>query len=143
VGPRTNTVILAFDVGERRIGVAKAVIPPRLAQPLATLLNDATLVNSLQHLITQEQPDMLVVGLPRNQAGDTTAQSRAVEAWAEMYLMPQKLPIHWQDESLTSVAAEEHLAVQGKKQLRGDVDSLAATIILTDFLETMHAGEGI
>lgn len=132
---RSDQTILAFDVGEKRIGVAKAVIPPRISQPLTTLLNDNTLSQTLETLIAQEQPDVLVVGMPRNMQGEKTAQSHAVEAWTEKYLSKFGLSVHWQDESLTSVAAEAHLENTKEQSSRSQADALAASVILTDFIE--------
>lgn len=128
-------VILAFDVGEKRIGVAKAVVPPRIAQPLMTLLNDKTLPETLQKLIADEKPDKLIVGMPRNLQGEKTAQSAFVEEWTHANLLSLGTSIAWQDESLTSVAAEAKLATKKKQPQKGEVDALAATVILTDFLE--------
>jgi len=132
-----SSTILAFDVGEQRIGVAKATVPPRVAQPLMTLPNDDAIAASLKGLIDTEKPDALVVGLPRNMQGEKTAQTRSVEAWASQYLVQLGVPIRWQDESLTSVAAEEHLGKRRGGYSKGDVDALAASVILTDFLETL------
>lgn len=127
--------ILAFDVGEKRIGVAVAQVPPRVSMPLTTLLRDATLEARLKQLIADHLPDMLVVGRPRNQSGAVTKQTAAVEAWVESDLTRWDIPIYWQDESLTSVSAEAHLESTKKNYTKADIDAHAAAIILTDFLE--------
>jgi RNase H-fold protein (predicted Holliday junction resolvase) len=44
------------------------------------------------------------------------------------------LPISWQDEAVTSVRAEEELRARGKPYVREDIDALAATYILEDYL---------
>lgn len=133
---------MAFDVGGRRIGVAKAVVPPRIAQPLVTLPQNDGLVDALEDLIEKEHPDMFVVGRPRNQQGEATAQTRLTEQWVRDYLASWKIPIYWQDESLTSVAAQTHLHAKGKPYDKADIDALAASIILTDYLETRGGHHG-
>ena len=47
--------------------------------------------------------------------------------------------IVYQDESLTSVMAEEKLKSSGKPYEKADIDALAAALILQDYLETHHA----
>lgn len=138
-----SKVVLAFDVGERRIGVAKATAPPRIAQPLTTLSHDDSLQDELEKLIENEKPAMLVVGWPRNQRGEATAQSRQTQDWVRHYLVQWKIPLYWQDESLTSVAAQAHLQAKGHRHTKADIDALAASIILTDFLETKRSGVAI
>lgn len=130
-----NQKILAFDYGERRIGVAIANVPPRIAAPLMTLEQNDQLRSALKQLIADELPDAIVVGRPRNQSGGTTPQTEAVEAWARDCLSQWQVPIFWQDESLTSVAAEAHLQQSRKPFRKEDIDAYAAAIILTDFLE--------
>lgn len=127
--------ILAFDVGEKRIGVAIAHIPPRVSAPLTTLLRNATFEQNLKQLIADHLPDMFVVGRPRNQSGDVTQQTATVEAWVESDLSGWDVPVYWQDESLTSVSAEAHLKATKKNYTKSDIDAYAAAIILTDFLE--------
>lgn len=129
------TILLGFDVGERRIGVAKAVKSPGIAFAISTLNNDATIDDELALLIQMEHPGRLVVGRPRNQAGETTKQTKWAEAWVKKHLKPLGIPISWQDESLTSVAAEESLQKSKKKYNKGDVDAAAAAVILQDFIE--------
>lgn len=136
---KSNT-ILAFDVGERRIGVAVAKIPPRIAEPLTTLIQTDNLHEELEELMEENQPNMLVIGYPRNQQGEATAQTRATKEWAKKYLTEWQLPMYWQDESLTSVAAATELHRRGKKHTKADIDALAANIILTDFLENRKIG---
>ena len=47
--------------------------------------------------------------------------------------------IVFQDESLTSVMAEDRLKASGKPYEKGDIDAMAATIILQDYLEIHYA----
>lgn len=135
-----SSTILAFDVGGRRIGVAIAHIPPRFAEPLTTLIQNDDLHDEVEKLIEEHRPDMLIVGYPRNMNGEPTGQTKKTKAWVNEYLTPWQLPLYWQDESLTSVAAATELHHRGKKHTKEDVDALAANIILTDFLENRKIG---
>ena len=79
---------------------------------------------------------MYVLGLPRSNEGNETRQSQYVKKFAaELVKNIPGAKVAFQDESLTSVVAEERLKKRGKKYERGDIDAEAATIILQDFLE--------
>ena len=129
--------ILALDVGEKRIGVAVADSNIRIAVPFETIEVDGNEIHAISKIIVTEYADTIVVGYPRNQAGETTAQTRYVESFAEK-LTGLAPTIDFQDESLTSVIAEERLAVHKRPYSKGDIDAQAAAIILTDYLETHH-----
>jgi putative transcription antitermination factor YqgF len=77
----------------------------------------------------------IVIGFPRNQRGEVTAQTAAVQDLVSQLQLPDDVTLHWQDESLTSIKAEEELTSRGKPFEKGDIDSLAATYILEDYLK--------
>lgn len=129
--------IIGLDIGERRIGVAVADGQVRLAVPLTTLTVDGSEVARLRQLIADRGVGTLVVGYPRNQSGQPTAQTAAVEAFVGR-LGEGVPPVVYQDESLTSVLAEQRLVAQKIAYTKADIDAQAATIILQDYLET-HA----
>lgn len=131
----TPNTILALDVGDRRIGAALANSIARLAQPLTTLEQSEHIMEDLQRLVRQERVDIIVVGLPRGLEGQTTAQTRVVQAFAKQLQSALGLPIVWQDEALTSVQAEAELADRHKAAAKADIDALAATYILEDYLK--------
>ena len=125
---------LALDVGEKRIGVALADSSVRIAIAYDTITVDGTELDQITRLVGQESVDTIVVGYPRNQSGEPTAQTAYVEAFAER-LQGIGPNILFQDESLTSVKAEELLARQKQPYSKGDIDALAASLILQDYLE--------
>jgi putative holliday junction resolvase len=131
----TNSSILALDVGERRIGIAVASRVAKLASPVGFIENDETVYAKVQQLIAEHQADELVVGYPRNMSGDPTAQTEYVEAFVATLSSHIPLPIALQDESLTSHRAEHELQARGKPYAKGDIDALAATYILEDYLK--------
>lgn len=128
---------IALDVGEKRIGVAVADDSVRIAVPLDTVeVNGSELTKILEHII-REEADKIIVGYPRNQAGEPTAQSAFVEAFADRLAVtsPDLPEIIFQDESLTSVHAEQNLKATGKPYQKSDIDANAAALILQDYLE--------
>lgn len=131
------TKFLALDVGEKRIGVAAADSATKLAYPIGTINVDGTELDALRQLITQEQATQLIVGYPRNQEGEATKQTEAVLNFTEK-VRQIGLPIEMQDESLTSVAAENFLSKRKKPFQKADIDAHAAAIILTDYLEAHY-----
>lgn len=128
---------LALDVGEKRIGVAQADNEVRIAFPLCTVSVDGLELQRLREIIAEVQPTVLVVGYPRNQKGEPTAQTRTIEAFAAK-LEVMKVPIVFQDESLTSVLAEAYLKKHHKTYTKADIDAHAAAIILGDYLEETY-----
>lgn len=129
------TNIIALDVGERRIGVAIASTLSRLPRPLTTLIQNADTLKDIRKLLTDEQVSIIVVGLPRNLSGDDTSQTVYVRKFAEQ-LEEIGIVIRLQDEAATSVKAEQELKNRGKPFAKADIDSLAATYILEDYLRT-------
>ncbi len=126
--------VVALDVGEKRIGVAQANIPALLAHPLTTLTNSDQILHDLVALLQEQRVVALVVGLPRGLNGQETAQTRAIEAFGLKLEEHVHIPLYWQDEAVTSRQAEEELKGRGKPYEKGDIDALAATYILEDFL---------
>lgn len=125
---------LALDVGSIRIGVAVASLGLRFARPLTTLDNDNQFFERLAHVIDAEAVSVLVIGLPRGLEGQETAQTQYVRDFVDRLKARTNLPIHFQDEALTSAKAKAELRSRGKIYQKGDVDALAATYILDDYL---------
>lgn len=132
-----NRQLLCLDVGERRIGVALADTRVRIAIPYDTLEVDGSELREIAELVVREDIDTIVVGFPRNQQGEATAQSTYVETFADQLV--DMATIVFQDESLTSVMAENRLKARQKQYQKGDIDKEAAAIILQDYLEEKHA----
>lgn len=125
---------LALDVGEKRIGVAVGDDMVRIAVPLETIEVDGKEIERIARLVINENVDTVVVGYPRNQSGEATQQTAYVENFASQLndIAPKLV---FQDESLTSVLAEQQLKKYGRPYSKGDIDAQAAALILTDFLE--------
>ena len=129
-----NARIVALDVGDKRIGVASANVVARLATPLATLQVSDDPVRQIQDLVAEQTAAALVLGLPRNLQGEDTQQTLKVRHFGERLQHHLNIPIYWQDEALTSRLSEERLKSTNKPYQKSDIDALAATQILEDFL---------
>lgn len=134
----TSQNIVCLDVGEKRIGVAVADTSIRIAVPFETIEVDGSEIETIAKIVITERAHTLVIGYPRNQSGEATAQTRYVEEFAKG-LSDIADNIVFQDESLTSVIAEQQLAAHKRPYTKGDIDAQAAAIILQDYLETNYA----
>lgn len=131
--------ILAIDYGEQRVGLALASSEARIAKPYRTLKNTPQLQTELQTIIHDSEVTQLVLGLPRSLDGNETAQTSRTRDFARD-LEVHDLPIELIDEAGTSQQARQELEAKGKPYAKGDVDALAATYILEDYLrEKPHA----
>ncbi|HEU4830774.1 MAG TPA: Holliday junction resolvase RuvX [Candidatus Saccharimonadales bacterium] len=133
-----STAFVCLDVGEKRIGVAVGDDAVRIAVPFDTIEVDGHEIEAIAEIIVKESADILVIGYPRNQSGEPTAQTQYVTDFSEKLadIAPQ---IVFQDESLTSVMAEERLKSYNRPYSKGDVDAQAAAIILQDYIEANYA----
>ena len=129
--------LMALDVGTKRIGIALADSFIKIAIPFTTVEvnNDIdSAIKQIIEIISKEEIDILVVGLPRNQSGEETSQT----AYTKEFVKKIEYSVNkicFQDESLTSIQAEDRLKSYGKPYSKGDIDMNAASIILQDYLE--------
>ncbi|HEX7368239.1 MAG TPA: Holliday junction resolvase RuvX [Candidatus Saccharimonadales bacterium] len=131
--------ILGLDVGSKRIGIAVATAEARLPGPLCTLENTAAFWDKLAVLVQEHGVEALVVGLPRSLEGNDTAQTREARTFMARLRANTGLPVYEQDEAATSIQAEAELTSRGRPYRRGDIDALAATYILDDFLQSQRS----
>ncbi len=144
--------IIALDVGTKRIGVAFADASVKIAVPRAMIPVDGNEFAEIAKQFRLESADVIVSGLPRNNQGEETAQTTVVREFIDKLAQyfrehEQKQPlIKYQDETLTSVEAEQYLTANThefsrKERATGKLDSEAAAIILQDFLESVNFNE--
>ena len=132
--------IIGLDVGTRRIGVAKADTSVRIAIPNGYVLVNGQEIPEILRIARLNDTNFFVVGLPRSNDGNETAQSAYARKFADT--LAASMPgarIYFQDESLTSVVAEERLKKRKKNFEKGEIDAEAASIILQDFIENYAA----
>jgi len=106
----------------------------KIAVPFGWLENNENIVQEITELVLRHDIDTIVVGYPRNQSGEPTKQTEFVEEFVKQFEdIELDAEIVFQDESLTSVQAEQRLG--NKIKDKGEIDAEAASIILQDFLE--------
>ncbi len=127
---------IALDIGDKRIGVSICDSSAPFPAPLTTLHASSGVGAELMDILSKQKVSAIIIGYPRNQAGEATDQTARVEKIVGLLNLPGHIPIYWQDESLTSVKAEAELSKRGKPFSKGDIDSLAATYILDDFIKS-------
>ncbi len=128
---------LAIDYGNKRTGLAICDRDEKLVSPLAVIASPDNLVNKISEIILSESVEALVVGLPLNMDGSKGRQARLVLNFAHRLKKQLHIPVHFQDERLSSYAAGEKLAAAHltKNKKRRRLDAVAAAEILDSFLE--------
>ncbi len=134
-----STILLGFDYGRKRIGVAVGQQLTQSATPLMTLQArngepDWTVVTSL---IKEWNPEALVVGIPYHMDGMKQDMSKWALRFCRQLEGRYHLPVYKAEERLTSYQAESCMDMKSRK--RGDTDPLAAQIILQDWLQKGNA----
>jgi putative holliday junction resolvase len=143
--------VLAFDFGEKRIGVAVGEWTLRQAHPLLVIHGEANADRfaAIAALISEWQPTSLVVGLPVSLDGAAHAMTARATRFANQLRGRFSLPVAYADERLSSVEAEERLRESGShakssgknaKSHKAHLDALAAQIILEGYFEQASAG---
>jgi len=132
-------VVLAFDFGLRRLGIATANLATRTASPLTTLkVRDSIPWPDIDRVIEEWRPGQLVVGLPEGDGAASVA--RAVRAFVAQLGERYHLPVATVDETLTSVAAQSELTnarrsgYLRRRVQRDSTDRVAACLIAEQWL---------
>ena len=118
--------LIGLDVGQKYLGVARAQSQARLPEPVAVWPVDGRELASLQALVDELRPEVLVVGRPSRVANPDWFNRWCRQLTGRLQFDGR---IVYQDETLTTLAAGPR---------RGErVDHRAAAIILADYLETL------
>jgi len=128
---------LAIDYGTKRTGLAICDAGENISTPLRTIYGQKQLVERIAELIEAENVEAVVLGLPLNMDGSESAQTKVVRKFAERLKGHLNVPVHMQDERLSSFGAEQKLAPANftKGKMRQRLDAVAAAEILEAFLE--------
>ena len=133
--------ILSIDYGKKRTGIAVTDPLQLIAGGLATV-STSELFEFLARYVAQEQVERIVVGKPMQPNGSPSENMARVEQfvarWRKQY---PSIPIEYYDERYTSVLAHRTIIESGirKKERRdnkGLVDTISATILLQDWMES-------
>jgi putative Holliday junction resolvase len=133
-----HKILLGFDFGMKRIGVAVGQTITQTARPLVTLAAKQGIPSKdvLNKLMKTWQPDALVVGVPLNMDGTEQPLTHAARQFKLLLQECYQLPVYEVDERLSTKDARERLFNQGgyKALLDGQVDSVSAQLILQTWL---------
>ncbi len=131
-------VRLALDWGKSRIGVAASDRDGLLAFPVETVPAGPAAISRVVALVGEYEPIELILGWPRNLAGEDgpAAQAMLVVAGALATALPQ-LPLRLVDERLTTATASRQLAGAGRntRKQRQVIDQAAAVALLDTALQ--------
>ncbi|WP_374340081.1 Holliday junction resolvase RuvX [Methyloversatilis sp.] len=137
--PARGTV-LAFDFGEKRIGVAVGECELRSASALTTFdagTNDARW-SAIGRLLDEWKPALLVVGLPLSPDGGAHDMTARAQRFARQLEGRYRLPVALQDERFTSAEADAQLRDDGRhdwRERKKHLDAHAAQLILKDYFD--------
>lgn len=134
--------IIGIDYGRKRTGVAVTDPLKIVAGALATVPTH-TLEQFITDYVAREQVELIVIGQPTQLDGQSSESMRYITPFVNRLkkILPD-IPIVMYDERFTSTIAHQAMIAGGmKKSDRRDkarVDSIAATIILNDYLSSIH-----
>jgi putative Holliday junction resolvase len=144
---------MAVDLGDKRTGIAVGDAVTRIASPVEVIevsigtnggedLLRAIVAAAKEHVGLRGSE--LVVGLPLNMDGSEGQRAKLVRAFAARLGAATGMPVHFQDERLTSVEADWNMARSGMthKDKKGKRDALAAAVLLRDYLASAGGGLG-
>ncbi|MGT2785326.1 Holliday junction resolvase RuvX [Streptococcus merionis] len=134
--------IMGLDVGSKTVGVAVSDPLGFTAQGLEIIPIDEVKgefgLERLAELIKQYQVSKLIIGLPKNMNNSEGPRVEASRAYGQLVIDHFDLPVEYQDERLTTVAAERMLVEQAdlsRGKRKKVIDKLAAQLILQNYLD--------
>ena len=131
---------LAIDYGLKRTGLAICDNSETVVSPLKVIQSREKLLEKIPEIIEAENVQAVVIGMPLNMDNSQGSQAEIVLKFAERLKTRLQIPVHFQDERLSSFGAEQKFASAGftKKQKTTRLDALAAAEILQAFLDSKH-----
>lgn len=134
--------IMGLDVGDRTVGVAISDLLGFTAQGITTIIRKSKREDyaALKEMIDEYDIEKVVVGLPKNMNGSIGPQGEKTIKFAEKLKNKFSIELIYQDERLSSKAAEDMLiAGDVRREKRKDViDKVAATFILQTYLDSNY-----
>ena len=140
--PLGQRTLLGFDFGTRSIGVAIGQEITGSAQPLRALKANDGVPNwdEIQKLLTEWQPDLVIVGLPLNMDGTEQPLTQRARKFANRIHGRFGVVVELQDERLTTTDARARLFERGGYRAleKGMVDGISALLILEAWMESQY-----
>ena len=140
--PDIAGTVMAFDFGEKRIGVATGETVLKVAHPLTTINTEENEVkfSQIEKLIQEWRPALLVVGLPMHMNGESHLLTQLSKKFSQRLEGRFNLAVVMVDERLSSVEAAQNLSaagVKGTKQ-KAMLDAVAAQSILQSYFDGLR-----
>lgn len=133
--------VMAFDFGEKRIGVATGETILKTAHALTTISAEQNEMKFKQIglLITEWRPSLLIVGLPMHMDGEAHLMTQLAKKFAQRLEGRFNLPVMMLDERLSSAEASQNLSQAGIKGIRQKamLDAVAAQSILQSYFDSL------
>ncbi len=133
--------VLAFDYGDKYLGVAVGQTITHSATPLHYLKmrDGGPPWDTIEALLHEWRPGIVVVGLPLNLDGTESDMSRRARRFSNRLNGRFGVTVFCQDERLSSFEAKSQLAANSSSQRRGgEIDSLAAVVILENWFSQQN-----
>ena len=134
--------LLGFDFGTKSIGVATGQMITATAQPIVAIKANDGIPNwdTVEKVIKEWQPDLVVVGLPLNMDGTEQMITQRAKKFANRLNGRFGVKIALQDERLTTASAKEFIFERGgfKALDKGKIDSVSAALILESWMESYY-----
>ncbi len=129
---------LSIDYGTKTTGLAVCDTTETIVSPLAGLPTAKDLVGKILEFVKTENIEAIVLGLPLNMDGSSGGQAEIIRAFADKLKKQISIPLFFQDERLTTFAAEGKLVEREltRKKKKSRIDALAAAEILQQFLDS-------
>jgi putative holliday junction resolvase len=138
--PEITGTVLAFDFGEKRIGVAVGETMLSTAHALITICAETNEMRftEIEKLLKEWQPSLLIVGLPTYLDGTEHALTKLAKKFAQRLEGRFNLPVMMMDERLSSFEASQHLSNKSIKSRdqKAIIDAVAAQVILQSFFDS-------
>lgn len=135
----TEGRIIGLDIGTKRVGVSVSDELRITVRPLPFIARKSwkKLLLEVKHVLAEFDAKALVIGLPYNFDGSESEMSAEARRLARNFSLSLEIPVILQDERATSYEAKGRLWEQGAdlKETKRRVDSEAAAIILSDYLD--------
>lgn len=130
-----NGMVMGFDFGLKRIGVAVGQTISKTATPEAIVSSKDGKPDwdHITHLIQQWQPTAIIVGLPMRLNGEEQALTQPARKFGQRLNGRYQTPVFYMEEQLSSIEAENRL----KSHKKQAIDDHAAQIILESWLSTL------
>ena len=132
---------MAIDYGMKRVGVAMTDPLCTISQPLLTIKrkSDFDLIKRLKCIAEENGVGLIVVGNPLSLKGEPTEMSKEIKRFLEKLRRITDVEVVLWDERYISKYAAIRLKTLGKKSKKEDIDRVAASIMLEEYLQSKRA----